>query len=182
MCRAPCSCQTPHEYDGGELVVVTPLARMRSSCLRATRCCTPAPACTRSCRSHAGQRVACFFWVESMVRSDEQRRLLYDMDMALMQLRQAARRQPCHGDADRHVPQPAATVGRHMSTPRTPSQRSRPCLGPGDAGRPRSARPHHLDDNAWAYFSGGAGDEITLRANRAAWDRLQPCCRACCSR
>ena len=31
----------------------------------------------------------------------------------------------------------------------------------------------HLDGNAWAYFSGGAGDEITLRANRSAWDRLQ---------
>lgn len=29
-----------------------------------------------------------------------------------------------------------------------------------------------LDDNAWAYFSGGAGDEITLRANRCAWDAL----------
>lgn len=29
-----------------------------------------------------------------------------------------------------------------------------------------------LDDNAWAYFSGGAGDELTLRANRAAWDNL----------
>ena len=36
---------------------------------------------------------------------------------------------------------------------------------------------HHargrLDDNAWAYFSGGAADEITLRANRSAWDALQ---------
>lgn len=33
-----------------------------------------------------------------------------------------------------------------------------------------------LDDNAWAYFSGGAADEITLRANRSAWDGmvLQP--------
>ena len=33
-----------------------------------------------------------------------------------------------------------------------------------------------LDDNAWAYFSGGAADEITLRANRSAWDAitLQP--------
>lgn len=29
-----------------------------------------------------------------------------------------------------------------------------------------------LDDNAWAYFSGGAGDEITLRANRNAWEAL----------
>ena len=33
-----------------------------------------------------------------------------------------------------------------------------------------------LDDNAWAYFSGGAADENTLRANRQAWDgiRLSP--------
>ena len=29
-----------------------------------------------------------------------------------------------------------------------------------------------LDANAWAYFSGGAADEITLRANRSAWDDL----------
>ncbi len=31
----------------------------------------------------------------------------------------------------------------------------------------------HLTDNAWAYFSGGACDEITLGANREAWDRLR---------
>ena len=30
-----------------------------------------------------------------------------------------------------------------------------------------------LDDNAWAYFSGGAGDELTLHSNRSAWDGLQ---------
>lgn len=30
-----------------------------------------------------------------------------------------------------------------------------------------------LDENAWAYFSGGAADELTLRANRSAWDGLQ---------
>lgn len=33
-----------------------------------------------------------------------------------------------------------------------------------------------LDAQAWAYLHGGAADEITLRANRSAWDsiRLQP--------
>jgi 4-hydroxymandelate oxidase len=33
-----------------------------------------------------------------------------------------------------------------------------------------------VDANAWAYLNGGAADEITLRANRAAWDaiKLQP--------
>ncbi|HYC43375.1 MAG TPA: alpha-hydroxy acid oxidase [Noviherbaspirillum sp.] len=30
-----------------------------------------------------------------------------------------------------------------------------------------------LDDNAWAYLAGGAGDEITLRANRSAWASIQ---------
>ena len=29
-----------------------------------------------------------------------------------------------------------------------------------------------LDANAWAYFSGGAADEITLATNRSAWDQL----------
>lgn len=29
-----------------------------------------------------------------------------------------------------------------------------------------------LDANAWAYFSGGAADELTLRANRTAWDQI----------
>ena len=33
-----------------------------------------------------------------------------------------------------------------------------------------------LDDNAWEYFRGGAGDESTMRANRSAFERwkLQP--------
>jgi len=30
-----------------------------------------------------------------------------------------------------------------------------------------------VSESAWAYLSGGAADEITLRANRAAWDALQ---------
>lgn len=34
-----------------------------------------------------GHRLACFFWVQSMVRSDEQRRLLYELDMNLLALR-----------------------------------------------------------------------------------------------
>ena len=34
-----------------------------------------------------GARLAAFFWIESMVRRDDQRQLLFDMDMALMRLR-----------------------------------------------------------------------------------------------
>lgn len=35
-----------------------------------------------------GERVSCFMFIQSMVRDPAQRRLLYDMDMALLQLRQ----------------------------------------------------------------------------------------------
>ncbi len=30
-----------------------------------------------------------------------------------------------------------------------------------------------LSENAWAYLSGGAADELTLKANRAAWDGIR---------
>lgn len=30
-----------------------------------------------------------------------------------------------------------------------------------------------LDANAWAYLNGGAADELTLRANRSAWDAIK---------
>ena len=33
-----------------------------------------------------GTRLASFFWIESLVRSNAQRTLLHDMDMALMRL------------------------------------------------------------------------------------------------
>ncbi len=44
-----------------------------------------------------GHRLACFFWIESMVRSDEQRRLLFELDMAIMKLRDR------HGECDEAV-------------------------------------------------------------------------------
>ncbi|BDT66162.1 4-hydroxymandelate oxidase [Comamonadaceae bacterium OS-1] len=48
-------------------------------------------------------------------------------------------------------------------------------MPPGVVNLEDHARHAHtvLDANAWAYFSGGAGDEITLRANRSAWDARQ---------
>ncbi len=60
---------------------------------------------------------------------------------------------------------PAPALQRHTVPPGTASL----------ADHERLAR-EQLDDNAWAYFSGGAADEITLAANRSAWDQitLQP--------
>lgn len=47
---------------------------------------------------------------------------------------------------------------------------------PADVATLNDYAPHaraRLSDQAWAYFSGGAGDEITLQANREAWDALR---------
>ena len=53
----------------------------------------------------------------------------------------------------------------------TPTEPEAACVGDYEA-RAREL----LDANAWAYFAGGAADEITLRANREAWSAawLQP--------
>ena len=62
-----------------------------------------------------------------------------------------------------------------------PNSCTPPSPGPGHLADHEQHARTQLDDNAWAYFSGGAADEISLRANRSAWDAL-PCGPACCGR
>ena len=83
----------PHEYDGGELVIRDTFGTQQIKLPAGHAVLYPGTSVHQVLPVTRGARVACFFWVESMVRSDEQRRLLYDMDMALMQLRQQ------HGDS-----------------------------------------------------------------------------------
>lgn len=61
-----------------------------------------------------------------------------------------------------------------MTYKTNPSALQRHSIPPGTASLHDHERlaQQQLDANAWAYFSGGAGDEITLRANRSAWDTL----------
>ena len=82
----------PDGYDGGELVIddgsgvaggeqAIKLAAGDLLLYPATRLHEVRPV-TR------GARLASFFWVQSMVRDDDNRRLLFEMDRALMQLRE----------------------------------------------------------------------------------------------
>ncbi|MBX3586996.1 MAG: Fe2+-dependent dioxygenase [Ramlibacter sp.] len=79
----------PSEYDGGALVVKDTFGTHDIKLPAGHAVLYPGTSVHQVTPVTRGQRLACFFWVESMVRSDEQRRLLFDMDMALMQLRQA---------------------------------------------------------------------------------------------
>jgi len=77
----------PGEYDGGELVIEDTFGAQRVKLPAGDMVLYPGTSVHRVEPVTRGFRVASFFWVESMVRSDEQRRLLYDMDRHLMHLR-----------------------------------------------------------------------------------------------
>lgn len=77
----------PEEYDGGELVIEDTFGTQRIKLPAGDMVLYPGTSVHRVDPVTRGQRIASFFWVESMVRSDEQRRLLYEMDRHLMRLR-----------------------------------------------------------------------------------------------
>jgi len=77
----------PDEYDGGELIVEDTFGEQSIKLSAGDMVLYPGTSVHRVEPVTRGHRVASFFWVESMVRSDEQRRLLYEMDRHLMRLR-----------------------------------------------------------------------------------------------
>ncbi len=79
----------PRQYDGGELVVQDTYGEQRIKFDAGDLVMYPGTSVHRVEPVTRGERLACFFWIESMVRRDDQRRLLYDMDMAILALRQA---------------------------------------------------------------------------------------------
>ena len=79
----------PDEYDGGELTVEDTFGAQRIKLPAGDMVLYPGTSVHRVVPVTRGHRIASFFWLESMVRSDEQRRLLFDMDSHLMRLRTA---------------------------------------------------------------------------------------------
>ncbi|RZS58442.1 Fe2+-dependent dioxygenase [Sphaerotilus mobilis] len=79
----------PADYDGGELVIEDTFGSQRVKLPAGDLVLYPGTSVHRVEPVTRGARLASFFWIESMVRSDEQRRLLFDMDRHLMHLRQS---------------------------------------------------------------------------------------------
>lgn len=84
----------PADYDGGELVIADHAGGQRFKLPAGDALLYPATQLHRVEPVGRGERLACVFWVESLVRSDSQRQLLFDMDLALMRLRSR------HGEDD----------------------------------------------------------------------------------
>ena len=84
----------PNEYEGGELMVEDTYGTQAVKLPAGDLVLYPGTSVHRVQPVTRGFRLASFFWLESMVRSDEQRRLLFDMDTHLMRLRDSV------GEAD----------------------------------------------------------------------------------
>ncbi len=77
----------PGEYEGGELIVQDTYGSRAIKLPAGHAVLYPGNSVHQVAPVTRGWRIACFFWIESMVRSDEQRRLLFDLDMAITRLR-----------------------------------------------------------------------------------------------
>ncbi len=75
------------EYDGGELVIEDTFGEQRVKLAAGDMVLYPGTSVHRVLPVTRGHRVASYFWIQSMIRSDEQRRLLFDMDNHLRHLR-----------------------------------------------------------------------------------------------
>jgi len=78
----------PHEYEGGELIIEDTFGRQSVKLPAGDMILYPSSSVHRVEPVTKGTRIASFFWIESMVREPDRRRLLFDLDMAIMSLRQ----------------------------------------------------------------------------------------------
>jgi PKHD-type hydroxylase len=84
----------PDTYVGGELCVADTYGDQQVKLPAGHAVLYPGASLHRVRPVTQGTRLAVFLWVESLVRGNEQRRLLYELDMALLRLRQR------HGESE----------------------------------------------------------------------------------
>ncbi len=82
----------PDEYDGGELIVSDTYGEHEIKLPAGDLIVYPSSSLHKVAPVTRGARLAAFFWVQSMVRDDARRRMLFEMDTAIETLRR--------GDAD----------------------------------------------------------------------------------
>ncbi|MBN8831761.1 MAG: Fe2+-dependent dioxygenase [Sphingomonadales bacterium] len=87
----------PDEYDGGELIVEDSYGDQRVKLPAGDAIVYPGSSLHRVTPVTRGVRYASFFWTQSLVRSDEKRRILFDLDCAIQQL---TADHPGHGSID----------------------------------------------------------------------------------
>jgi PKHD-type hydroxylase len=77
----------PETYDGGELVVQDTYGTHKVKLPAGDLIVYPSSSLHRVMPVTRGERLASFFWVQSLVRDDGQRTILFEMDQAIQRLR-----------------------------------------------------------------------------------------------
>jgi PKHD-type hydroxylase len=83
----------PDEYDGGELVIEEMSGSRRVKLPAGHLILYPSTSLHRVTPVTRGTRLCSFFWLQSMIRDNEQRRLLFEMDVGIQRI---AADQPDH--------------------------------------------------------------------------------------
>ncbi|MBQ0755241.1 MAG: Fe2+-dependent dioxygenase [Gammaproteobacteria bacterium] len=78
----------PDEYDGGELVMEDTYGVHSAKLPAGHLVLYPSTSLHHVTPVTRGARLASFFWIQSMVREDSERALLFDLDMGIQRLRQ----------------------------------------------------------------------------------------------
>jgi PKHD-type hydroxylase len=78
----------PEEYDGGELVIGGTAGAQRVKLPAGDMLLYSATTIHKVEAITRGERLASFFWIQSMVRDDGKRALLFDLDLAIQKLNQ----------------------------------------------------------------------------------------------
>jgi PKHD-type hydroxylase len=80
----------PDEYDGGELIVEDTYGIHHVKLPSGHMVIYPASSLHHVKPVTRGARIASFFWIQSMIRDDGQRTLLFDLDTAIQQVNQTS--------------------------------------------------------------------------------------------
>jgi PKHD-type hydroxylase len=76
----------PEDYDGGELVIEDTYGTQRIKLPAGHLVLYPGTSLHKVTPVTRGARVASFFWIQSMVRDDAQRRLMFELDVSIRRL------------------------------------------------------------------------------------------------
>ncbi|MGI4850216.1 MAG: Fe2+-dependent dioxygenase [Janthinobacterium lividum] len=79
----------PEDYDGGELLIHEATGVRKVRYKAGDMVLYPSTSLHQVSPITRGERLACFFWVESLVRDDAQRTILYELDQAIQTLNAA---------------------------------------------------------------------------------------------
>ena len=84
----------PNSYDGGELVIQDTFGQQQLKLAAGDAILYPSSSLHHVTAVTKGRRLASFFWLQSLIRNDDQRRILFELDQSIQTLSQQQPQEP----------------------------------------------------------------------------------------